>query len=352
MIKRILQLMVLILIVSMCISCEDKDKKSNYELDFSRDIIGRECKVFLELVSSKECDCTWNCNEGNFSNTNEYLATWTAPNENGEFEVECLVDGNIVAEKTIEVYGVVYDDFTTDVHFQDEWENRYSGVELIDGELNMWPTSSSYYGIVERELFHTLDPGYFVSCDIGNSENIDTSEFYGLNLGVNDTGSIIASNYWVVLGDIDTSYDNWAILVFLYAYPNVGWYLLEENSIGNSNSVKLNGQTNHIEFTMNSDKGIELKINGNTLLISDEIADLENEFNMVFSVGLEGVEGRTSDPEIFMDNVIVEETNRNRGAAEINDPRSEIDKVIHERALEKIDVSNLRSIREILQDRY
>jgi len=300
----------------------------------------------------------WSSNYGSFEgSTTSDLATWQAPNSVGNYSVDVAVSddiGTTTAELDIEVMGLFFDEFSTNLN---AWEESYCNSWISSEEAHIEGDVSGFYGTLSHPFNQAVEPEYTVRMKLARVDNFSSDQYYGLYTRVDDTGSTTVSSWWFLIYP-SASGENWALICFLWSSSSSGWYLLAQDSFGESSLISTSAGTwNDVSWTIENDKTVIVKIDNQLLYQSDEILNLENTFNMTITMDLISAGCRTFyQREIKMDDALVSTPSQpsspftgdkdlKKGFNQALEHNSEV-------TMLPGDISKLKTLREVLNDLY
>jgi len=309
-------------------------------------------------VENDDLTYQWSSDYGSFvGSTTSNLATWQAPNSVGNYVVDVEVSdgyGTKTAGVDIEVMGLFFDEFSTNLS---AWEESYSNSWISSEEAHIEGDVSGFYGTLSHPFNTAVEPEYTVRMQLARVDNFSSDEYYGLYTRVDDTGETTVTSWWFII-EPSKSGENWALICWLSSSSGSGWYLLDQNSLGESSLISTSAGTwNDVSWTIENDKTVIVKIDNQLLYQSDEILNLENTFNMTITMDLVRAGCRTFyQKEIKMDEALVSTPSQpsapfigkkdlTRGFNQHLEQNSEV-------SMFPRDISKLKTLREALNDLY
>lgn len=270
---------------------------------------GETTQLSVTASDADNCPLTyqWTADGGSFDGpTSTKTVTWVAPNRGGTYKVKVTVRGpehNVTGNVDMQVLAF-YDGFAGDLS---KWTTRYSNAWIDKGEAHYVGTSSSYAAQLRADFDPPIPPSYTVSMSMARVASFGSTESYGLFTSINDAGSVKITSFGFVIWPSDPE-ENWAIVAFVVSSLGGQWALLDGDSRGKSSLIKAGAnQWNDIEWTVEADKTVAVRIGNSLLYQSDAIREIEKDVGITISMDLTRIAARTDalKKEVKIDNVSV-----------------------------------------------
>lgn len=268
---------------------------------------GETTRLTVTASDADNCQLTyqWTTAGGSFDGpTNTKTVTWVAPDRSNTYKVKVTVRGperNVTGDVDMQVL-TFYDDFAGDLR---KWMTRYCNAWIVNEEAHYVGTSSSYAAQLRTDFDPPIPPPYAVRMSMARVANFSSTEGYGLFTSINDAGSVRITSFGFIIRPSDAK-ENWRIIAFLV--PAYKWVLLDSDSRGKSPLIKTGAnQWNVVEWKVEADKTIAVRIGNSLLYQSNVIRKIENDFGIVIGMDLTHIAARTDalKKEVKIDNVSV-----------------------------------------------